>query len=127
MEGSVGRAETQPTVLVAIEPRVYRETIAKALQTFRPSLSTKAVEQSMLDAELSRTSPMLVLCNGAVETSVESVPNRVIFRGDESDSSATVEIDGRQSEMESLDLDYLLRIVDRAVSSTQAGRTSPIE
>ena len=90
MEGPGDRTEASPTVLVAIEPRTYREVIGKAVGTLRPNLSVKAIEGSMLDAEISRTNPMLVLCNGAVDVSVDGAPNWVIFRGEESDSEVTV-------------------------------------
>ena len=113
------RTEIQPTVLVAIEPRAYREAIGKAVEMLRPNLSVRIIESGMLDAELSRTNPTLVLCNGTVEPSVDGVPNWVVFRGDESDSAATVDVDGTQSEVERFDLDDLLRIVDRVVPSTR--------
>lgn len=119
MEASGDRTETRPTVLVAIEPRSYREVIGKAIGMLRPALSVEAIESGMLDAELSRTKPILMLCNEPVEAAVDGLPNRVMFGGNESDSSATVHVDGGQSEVERLDLDGLLRIVDRVVSSTQ--------
>ena len=113
------RTEILPTVLVAIEPRAYREAVGKAIEMSRPNLSVRIIESGMLDAELSRTNPMLVLCNGTVEPSVDGVPNWVVFRGDESDSAATVDVDGTQSEVERFDLDDLLRIVDRVTPSTR--------
>lgn len=121
MEAVRTRAEVQPPVLVAIEPRAYREVISKAIEILRPDLSVKAVEQGILDAEVSRTNPLLVLCDGTMEESVDGVPNRVMMRGDESDSSATVYLDGRPLEMERLNLEKLLGLVDRVVPSSQGG------
>lgn len=117
MEVSGDRAGVRPIVLVAIEPRAYREVVGKAIGMLRPNLSVKAVEQGMLDVELSHTDPILVLCNGDIEAAFDGVPNRVVFHGDESDSAATLHIGGQQSEVERFDLDHLLRIVDRAVPS----------
>lgn len=119
MEGPGDRTEAPSTVLVAIEPRTYREVIGKAIGTLRPNLSVKAIESGMLNAEISRTDPMLVLCNGAVDVSVDGAPNWVIFRGQESDSEVTVHLDGRQSVVEKVDLNGLLRIVDQVTSSTR--------
>lgn len=119
MEASGGRVETQHTVLVAIEPRAYREAVGRAIETLRPKLFVKTVEQGMLSAEILRTNPTLVLCDGAVDGSVDGVPNRVIFRDDE--SAASVRLRDRQVEMDRVDLDDLLSIVDRAVSSTHEG------
>ena len=113
--------ERGPTVLVAIEPRFYREVVSKAIEILRPDLSVKAVEQGILDSEISRTNPVLVLCDGTMEESVDGVPNRVITSGDESDSSATVYLDDRPMEMERMDLEKLLGIVDRVVPSPQGG------
>lgn len=108
--------ETQHTVLVAIEPRAYREAVGRAIGTLRPQLFVKTVEQGMLNAEILRTNPTLVLCDGTVDGSVDGAPNRVIFRGGE--SAASVRLRDRQVEMDRVDLDDLLSIVDRVVSST---------
>lgn len=121
MEVSGVRAETQNSVLVAIEPRAYREVIGMALGMLRPHLSVKAVEGGMLDAELLRTNPVLVLCDGTAEDSVDGVPNRVVLSRDVSDSSATVYLDGRSSEAEIVNLEVLLGIVDRVVPSSLDG------
>ena len=121
MEVSGVRAETQNTVVVAIEPRAYREVIGMALGMLRPHLSVKAVDGGMLDAEIRRTNPVLVLSDGTAEDSVDGVPNRVVLSRDVSDSSATVYLDGRSSEAERVNLEVLLRIVDRAVPATQDG------
>lgn len=119
MEASGDRAEIQPTIVVAIEPRAYREAIGEAIGMLRPNLSVRVIESGLLGAELSRTNPALVLCNGTMEPTLDGLPNRVVFRGDESDSAATVRLDGRQADVERLELDDLLRIVDRADSSTR--------
>ncbi len=119
MEASGYRAETQNNVVVAIEPRAYREVIGMALGMLRPHLSVKAVEGGMLDAEHSRTNPLLVLCDGTAQDSVDGVPNRVVLSRDVSDSSATVYLDGRSSEVEKVNMEALLGIVDRVVPSSQ--------
>lgn len=124
MEALRTQTDRGPTVLVAIEPPTYREVISKALEILRPDLSVKAVEPSILDAEVSRTNPRLVLCDGTVEKSVDEVPNRVMLGGDESDSSATVYLDGRPLGREIMNLEKLLGIVDRLVPSSQNGASA---
>lgn len=121
MEVSGVRAETQNTVLVAIEPRAYREVIGMALGMLRPHLSVKALEGGMLDAEILRTNPVLVLSDETAEDSVDGVPNRVVLSRDVSDSSASVHLDGSYLEVERVDLEELLSIVDRVVPSSQDG------
>ena len=127
MESFRTRAEAQPTILVAIEPPTYREVISKAIKILRPDLSVKAVEYGILEDEVSRTNPRLVLCDRTVEESVEGVPNRVVMGGDESDSSATVYLDSRPLEMEIMNLEKLVGIVDRVVVPPSQGGVAPVE
>jgi hypothetical protein len=50
-------------VLVANEPRVYREALAGALAALRPEASVVAVEPAELDGMVVRTRPDLVFCS----------------------------------------------------------------
>lgn len=50
-------------VLVANEPRVYREALAGALAALRPEASVVAVEPAELDGMVIRTRPDLVFCS----------------------------------------------------------------
>ncbi len=52
-----------PEILVANEPRVYREVIAGALGELRPHLGTVTLEPDELDAALRRDTPHLVVCS----------------------------------------------------------------
>lgn len=121
MEGSAYQTETQPLILVSIEPRTYREAIARAIETLRPNLSVKAVALGMLAAEISHTDPILVLCDDTFASSLNGVPNRMMFRDGKSSASAC--LSGTEVEMERVDMDGLLAIVDKVVSSTRYGET----
>ncbi|MGH3090410.1 MAG: hypothetical protein ACRDSJ_24270 [Rubrobacteraceae bacterium] len=52
-------------VLLANEPRVYREVIADALKKLRPLIEVSACEPEDLDHEVSRLRPHLVICSEA--------------------------------------------------------------
>lgn len=59
-------------MLLANEPRVYREVIADALKKLRPLIEVVSCEPEDLDAEVARLEPHLVICSeatGAVKDS----------------------------------------------------------
>ncbi len=52
-----------PEILVANEPRAYREAIAGTLTALRPHLGLVVLEPDDLDAALVRDTPRLVICS----------------------------------------------------------------
>lgn len=50
-------------VLLANEPRVYREVIADAVEKLRPLIEVVECEPESLDVEVSRLEPHLVICS----------------------------------------------------------------
>ncbi len=50
-------------ILIANEPRSYREVIAAALRALRPQMEVIAVEPVMLDGEVINHNPHLVVCS----------------------------------------------------------------
>jgi hypothetical protein len=52
-------------VLVANEPRTYREAIADTLRQLRPHIEVNAVEPDGLETEIGRFRPHLVVCSRA--------------------------------------------------------------
>jgi hypothetical protein len=53
--------DDQMRVLVAIEPRSYRTSVGRALQTLRPLVAVRVVEPEELMAEITRFEPALVI------------------------------------------------------------------
>jgi hypothetical protein len=51
----------RPCIVVAVEPRVYREVLAAALQTARPALRVFVSEAQHLDEVIAAHQPDLVL------------------------------------------------------------------
>jgi len=50
-------------VLMAIEPRSYREVIGAAIRGLRPHLEVVIVDPDALEPEMARLDPELVVCN----------------------------------------------------------------
>ena len=117
MRKVTGRTEaaSKPRVLLANEPRSYREAIAQVLRTLRPDLAVEETEQVSLDRELRRGVPQLVICSHATPTVQGSAPAWVELYTDEGPISSVV-IGKERSTVPGIDLDDILRIVDRAVS-----------
>jgi hypothetical protein len=99
-------------VIIAIEPRSYRQVIGKAIQALRPHLEVVVLEPDTLRAGVERLDPELVFAD---------LPNTLVPTG----RAAWVEfrpyeeppvricLAGRRWELEAVELDDLLSIVDK--------------
>ena len=103
----------RPLVVMANEPRAYRESIAAVISQLRPEVEITTVEPNTLDASISRFSPDMVICSkatdalkGRVRVWVELYP--------ESAARSVVSIGGRSMEYPEIQLPDLLSIVDKA-------------
>ena len=54
---------TMTSVLVAIDPLMYREAIAHAVRKRRPHAEVRTAEPENLDGEARRLAPDLIVCN----------------------------------------------------------------
>ena len=99
-------------VLVANEPRSYRETFAAAIDALRPGIEVVAVEPEVLDQEIPRSFPDAVICSRTTQTVRERVRIWVEIHP-EGDMLSVVSVGGRQSTVVGLDLPGLLSILDR--------------
>lgn len=116
VSGSV--ADTAPggmRLLVANEPRSYRETLSTVIAQLRPRLEVLTAEPTDLDREVLRSLPDLVVCSrlsGAVELEapawIELYP--------EGTSQTVVSMNGERYTYPGMDFDTLLSILDHAVS-----------
>ena len=110
---SARRQHGRPRVLMANEPRAYREGIAAVIGQLRPEVEITTVEPNALDASISRFSPDLVICSkatdalkGRVRVWVELYPENAAW--------SVASIGGRRMEYEEIQLPDLLSIVDKA-------------
>ena len=101
-------------VLVANEPRAYRETIALALRELRPEAEVLAVEPETLDAEVVRRRPALAVCSALSSEVVETrVPAWVLLYPGGA-NLAVVSVRGERATRGGLGLADLAALVDRA-------------
>ena len=98
-------------VLIAIEPRSYRQVIGRTIQALRPHVEVVVLDPDTLEAGVARLDPDLVFANRPDV----SVPTRrsawVEFRPYE-EPPAKVCLAGRTWELEEVELSDLLSIVD---------------
>ena len=107
-------------VLLANEPRSYRETLAATLRALRPNAEVLAAEPKTLDGEIESFAPELVICSNltaAVENGVLAWVELYPGHG----PLATVSVDGERSTREGIELHDLLSVVDRVALLTNEG------
>jgi hypothetical protein len=110
-------------VVVAIEPRSYRQVIGRALQALRPHLEVVVLDPGTLEAGVARMEPHLVFADRpnafAPRGGPVGSPVWVEFRPYEK-PPARVCLAGRRWELEEVDLPDLLAIVDQTEELSRA-------
>ncbi len=114
-EGGASTGIRSLRVLVANEPRAYRETISTVIAQVRPHLEILTTEPADLDWKVQRLLPELVVCSGLSRT-VESEAPAWIDLYPEGASQTVVSINGKRYTHPGMDFDTLLSTIDRAVS-----------
>ncbi len=104
----------KPRVLLANEPRSYRQAIAAVLRDLRPGVEFGETEPEDLDRHVVRRAPQLVICSRATPTVRSAAPSWVELYKDHG-SLSPVSTRREQSTVEEMELSDLLLIVDRAV------------
>lgn len=112
-------------VIIAIEPRSYREVIGLAIEELRPHLRVQIVEPAMLQTAVARIRPDLVF-SGGPDTEAQPAGNDtrawVEFRP-YAETQAKVCLGDECSDIENVNLDDLLCVVDaveRLISTSPA-------
>ena len=100
-------------VMVANEPRSYRETIAYALAELRPNAEVLTVDPEDLERELLRVSPQLVVCSRVTRLIKREAPAWIELYPDLA-SESVVGFDGQRITYPDIDLETVLSIVDEA-------------
>ncbi len=108
MDGTIGTR-----VLVATEPRAYREVMAGALQELRPGAEILLVEPDDLDAALTRLRPHLVVSSRSVET-LPDCPLAWVILYPAGVTTALICVDGHRTTLGDLPFQRLLSLVDEA-------------
>jgi hypothetical protein len=100
-------------VMVANEPRSYRETIAYTLAELRPNAEVLTVDPGDLKRELRRVSPQLVVCSRATKLIKREAPVWIELYPDLG-SESVVGFNGQRIVYPDIDLEAILSIVDEA-------------
>ena len=103
-------------VLLALSPRMYRETIALSIHRNRPGLDVRSAPPECAGRELVAFRPPLLVHNNTTpipEDVLAGVPSRVEVLYSDS-MSARVHVGGRVEEVGDMDFGGLLGVVDAA-------------
>ncbi len=108
-------------VLIAIEPRSYRQVIGQTIQALRPHVEVVVLDPGTLEAGVARLEPDLVFADRPAASSSSGGPAWVEFRPYE-EPPARVCLAGRRWELEAVELSDLLSIVDQTEELIRAAR-----
>lgn len=108
-------------VIVAIEPRSYRQVIGETLRVLRPHIEVSVLDPDTLRAGVTRLEPDLVFSNQPDTFAPTGRPAWVEFLPYE-EPPARICVAGQRREMEQVELEDLLSIVDEAEELARARR-----
>ncbi len=100
-------------VLVANEPRAYRETLAAAFQRLRPHLAVIMVEPADLDAAVRALAPRVVVCSQLTPLVEQTVPTWVLLYP-AGQRAAVLRSAHERTTVEDIGLAGLLDLIDQA-------------
>ena len=106
---------TTISVLVAIDPLMYREVIAHAVRERRPQAEVRAAEPEDLDGEARRLAPDLIVCNRATAAVRESAHSWVELevRPGPGSLDANVRVDSRPTtRVEQAEIGHVVAALD---------------
>ena len=109
---------TNMCILVANEPRAYREVMAAAFHELRPQHNVITVAPDDLDAEVVRLDPQLVLCSQLIPA-VQVHPLAWVMLYPDGETRAEICIGGQFSTVADLEFNSLLAIIDQTEGLAQ--------
>ena len=108
-------------ILVANEPRSYREVLAGTLGAIHPHAALRCAEPTDMDAELEDFDPHLIICSELTQA-VEDCDRAWVLLYPEGKPLAVVCLDGEPVTVFNIEFDEILSIVDRVDLRAQAAR-----
>lgn len=99
-------------VLVANEPRSYREAFGRAFLVLRPNVETSVVEPETLDREVSRFKPDVVICDRVTPVVVATVRSWIELRVEDEVLVAASNSRALAADESEIGLDDLLAFID---------------
>jgi hypothetical protein len=99
-------------ILVANEPRAYRDVIAGAFRELRPQHEVIPVEPDQLDGEVARLHPHLVVCS-RLSPVIETGPVSWVMLYPDNESRTVISIAGEQTISADVEFSQLLSVIDQ--------------
>jgi len=99
-------------ILIANEPRAYREAIADTFTALCPDACCVLVEPAELDREVARVKPHLVVCS-SYSAHIDMYALAWVMLYPEGRSEATISIDGQQIRVPDIEFNTLLDVLDQ--------------
>ena len=104
-------------VLVTVEPRMYREAIALAVQRDRPNSEVMLVSEDVMDGQVEDFAPHVVVRNDSDRVVPEGLLGSVVCRMEvlyTDGMAARVSVGGSSYRIEDATIEDLLSLVDKA-------------
>ena len=108
-------------ILVANEPRSYREVLAGSLAVIHPHAALRCAEPTDMDAELEHFDPHLIICSELTQA-VENCDQAWVVLYPEGNPLAVVCLDGEPVTVFDIEFGEILSIVDRVDLRAYAGK-----
>ena len=105
----------QPRIVLANEPRAYRDVMAAAFRSLRPEMEIVTVEPDALGAYLAQSEPAVVVYS----RQGDGLPPRVfawVLLYPDGENRATVSVAREQTSYADMEFDDLLGVLDRTVA-----------
>jgi hypothetical protein len=98
-------------ILVANEPRAYREALAAALHELRPHIEVICIEPADLARTVCEYSPRLVLCSWLIEAVARCSDAWILLYPDR-ENRAVISVGGRRTVVANITFSQLLSVID---------------
>lgn len=102
----------QLTVLLANEPRAYRDTIAVALGLLRPEIEVVVTDPETLDETVMLHAPQVVICSYLTSVVETQVPTWILLYPDGA-MGALIHLRGARTAMSEIDLEGIVGLIDQ--------------
>ncbi len=107
-------------VLIANEPRAYREVLALVFQEMQVQADVSCIEPEDLDQEIERLNPHLVICSWLTQM-VEAAQIGWLLLYPDGENRAVISMLGQRTELTDADMSDILSLVDQSSGLAQAG------
>jgi hypothetical protein len=105
------------SILVANEPRAYRDTLGVALKMLRPDVDVQVIDPDSLDECVERHNPAFVVCSH-LTASVETRVSAWLLLYPNGEMSALKCIDGERKELGAIDLASIFGLIGESMQSS---------